>query len=196
MIQRLKTLRQEEGFTLVELMIVVAIIGILAAVAVPNYQKYQARARQGEAKTSLSAIYTVEKSYVVEHSSYSQCMVDIGYQPEGTQRFYTHGWNAVVANGCGNDGTANCNNHNWANNPGAGTACSVANPNFLATSKVNATPALPTAADLNLAAPNAPQIDQDSFRVNAAGSISTSNPAYDTWTINDTKALANVTNGL
>ena len=42
----------------VGLLIVVAIIGILAAVAIPNYQKFQARARQSEAKIALSAAYT------------------------------------------------------------------------------------------------------------------------------------------
>ena len=50
----------QKGFTLIELMIVVAIIGILAVIAVPNFQKFQARAKQSEAKTNLKGIYTAK----------------------------------------------------------------------------------------------------------------------------------------
>ena len=51
-----------KGFTLIELMIVVAIIGILAAIAIPNFSKFQARAKQSESKANLKAIYTAKQT--------------------------------------------------------------------------------------------------------------------------------------
>ena len=59
----LKSLRNTKGFTLIELMIVVAIIGILAAIAIPNFLQYQMKSRQSEAKTNLGAIRTSELSF-------------------------------------------------------------------------------------------------------------------------------------
>jgi len=58
------------GFTLIELMIVVAIMGILAAIAIPNFLRFQLRAKSSEGKTSLAAIRTAEESYFAEYRSY------------------------------------------------------------------------------------------------------------------------------
>ena len=59
-----------KGFTLIELMIVVAIIGILAAIAIPNFSRFQARAKQSEVKTNLKAIYTAKTSNFAEKDTF------------------------------------------------------------------------------------------------------------------------------
>jgi type IV pilus assembly protein PilA len=66
----LRNLKKREGFTLIELMIVVAIIGILAAIAIPNFIKFQLRSKAGESKVNLAAIRTAEESYFAEAGTY------------------------------------------------------------------------------------------------------------------------------
>jgi type IV pilus assembly protein PilA len=72
-----KSFRKQEGFTLIELMIVVAIIGILAAIAIPNFLQYQMKSRQSEAKTNLQAIKTSQVAFQGEQGCY------VGLRPEG-----------------------------------------------------------------------------------------------------------------
>jgi type IV pilus assembly protein PilA len=87
--------KAKKGFTLVELMIVVAIIGILAAIAIPNFIKFQARSKQSEAKTNLKAVFTAEKSYFAEHSTYAP-LGGAGYVPERGNRYMYTSTNAPV----------------------------------------------------------------------------------------------------
>lgn len=77
----------QNGFSLVELMVVVAIIGILATVAIPSVTKYMAKARQSEAKANLASLYSAEKAFYVEHSFYASHFQNVGHGPEGQIRY-------------------------------------------------------------------------------------------------------------
>jgi type IV pilus assembly protein PilA len=66
-----KQVLKQQGFTLIELMIVVAIIGILAAIAIPAYQNYVAKAQMSEALTLASGFETNVADYWMENGSVS-----------------------------------------------------------------------------------------------------------------------------
>jgi type IV pilus assembly protein PilA len=90
----------EAGFTLVELMIVVAIIGVLSAVAVPNFKKYQAKAKTSEAKIQLAAAYTAEQAFYGDFGVYHSCLEYMGFDPkrEAAARFFAVGFSTITAN--------------------------------------------------------------------------------------------------
>jgi prepilin-type N-terminal cleavage/methylation domain-containing protein len=165
-----KVKTKESGFTLIELMIVVGIIGILVAIAAPNFSRYQSKARQSEAKIALSAIYGGEKAFYSEYSSYIAGMDAIGYSPEGQKRFYNVGWAGVTTAAPAGYG---------------GGVPTVANyteelNTFVCTAETN-----------TLAA--AVAVNSQTFVVNATGCIRTGAPETDRWTINEEKFIANYT---
>ena len=98
-----------KGFTLIELMIVVAIIGILAAIAIPNFVKFQCRSKRSEAKTNLKAMYVAQESYRGENDSYvdlSSAQIGsnlIGFSPQGDKKRYDY---SAGAENTGQDFTA------------------------------------------------------------------------------------------
>jgi prepilin-type N-terminal cleavage/methylation domain-containing protein len=77
----------QAGFTLIELMIVVAIIGILASVAIPRYQNHIVKARQAEATQTLGAVYTNQLQYYSVNNTYGNSEAAIELVIEGNRRY-------------------------------------------------------------------------------------------------------------
>jgi type IV pilus assembly protein PilA len=77
----------KRGFTLLELVIVLGVIGILATVAVPNFLEYQARARQSEAKANLRGWFTAEASVFQEKGAYTELLSEAGFSPIRGNRY-------------------------------------------------------------------------------------------------------------
>lgn len=85
---------KRSGFSLIELMVVVAIMAFLAMIAVPNFNRFLAKAKRAEAYMNLSSIYAAEKAYWAEHGTYSDVLNGeggIGWKPEG-KTYYTYGF--------------------------------------------------------------------------------------------------------
>jgi type IV pilus assembly protein PilA len=112
-----------KGFTLIELMIVVAIIGILAAIAIPNFIKFQCRSKQSEAKANLKALMVAQESYRGENDTYldgtctggknvGTAVCDagakaVGFQPKGKSIRYNVSTTGATATTFIGDATAN-----------------------------------------------------------------------------------------
>jgi len=81
-------LKNKKGFTLIELMIVVAIIGILAAIAIPNYMSYTCKSKQSEAKSILGDMRTLQETYFAEYDTYASSTANLGFKtPKGEPRY-------------------------------------------------------------------------------------------------------------
>ena len=179
-------IKQNKGFSLIELMVVVAIIGILATVAVPNFMKFQAKAKQSNAKVELAGIYTAQKAFQIEYETFHSNLTVVGYIPDGypmtgtcpaaaptagSRRLYAVGFTGAGAQNTALGGriVINCANQ-FAFPSDNGAAIGAGTP----------AAAVVTAAGA-------------AFITKATGIISTAYTAAnaDTWTINESKVLKN-----
>ncbi|MFL5815397.1 MAG: type IV pilin protein [Bdellovibrionia bacterium] len=206
-----------KGFTLVEMMVVVAIIGVLSVVAKTNYDHFVAKARQAEAKIGLAALYTAESSFFAEKNSYTSCLRQIGYVHDTPKRYYRIGFSYATASTstCGPSGNIPCNNYDFN---GAAPICNAADPDHDHSVNVDigyfATAFAPTSSyytrvsDEHFYQPNGiqTQVSTNTFIAGAGGSISSSPPnsamlgrpdnvnsghCCDGWQIDQNKVLIN-----
>lgn len=76
--------RRMQGITLIELMIVVVIISILAAVAYPNYQEFTARAKRNEARAALLRLATNQERFYLNNNTFTQDLTALGFSTTPT----------------------------------------------------------------------------------------------------------------
>lgn len=81
------------GFTLIELMIIVVVIGVLAAIAIPAYSDYVERARRADAKSSILAVQLEQEKWRANNTAYTSDLTDLGFSSadnvDSVDGFYT-----------------------------------------------------------------------------------------------------------
>jgi len=75
------TMKTHKGFSLIELMIVVVIVGILAAVAIPSYQSYVVKGNRAAAQAFMVDVANREKQYLLDARSYAADLATLGMTP-------------------------------------------------------------------------------------------------------------------
>jgi len=88
-------MRRIAGFMLIEVLIVLAIIAFLSAISIPSFMKFLAKSKRSEAYMTLRGLYLAEKSYQLEHGTYTAALMGksnaLGWKPSGSL-LYTYGF--------------------------------------------------------------------------------------------------------
>ena len=180
-----KKRNKEKGFSLIELMVVIAIMGILATIAVPSYRGYQEKAQQKEAETLLSSYFIAAQAAKVEHGYFAGDFEAIGFNPVGRLNYRVRSENGtdpedgpfkdecITTEIVSSDG--NCRNAwvLWEEAP-QGSAHII--------------------GPLNSS--SSPVITDSTFETYAAMKLSSSASQIDEWGINQRKKLVNTKDGL
>lgn len=190
-------LTSNKGFTLVELLIVVAIIGVLASQGVPAYKRMIQKSKKGEAQVMLGNIWTAESAFFSEYGIYGNNLFRMGAAMEGTNFIYSAGF----------VGTS-CDNNSGGFRPTTNTAPSIppayldasetANPNFWKIGRISQAVCSPATEMADGAT---------TFAASATGYIRGGAPATmnscgggvtncDVWTLDSNRNVANASDGI
>lgn len=194
-----KVLNNQKGFSLVELMVVVAIIGILAVIGIPQYQKFMSKARQAEAKTHLNGIFQGEASFFTEYNQYTPSLRAIGAGAVGQQLRYNAGFTIIT-----------CTNYTTANGaPALPTAAdndirSIAATDGLPTTWAANAPLAAASGDTGVASACVSTVGAQTFTAASWGNPTTTNGVApnnannngDVWSINNNRLLSQVAIGM
>ena len=179
-----KILKNKKGFSMIELMVVVAIIGVLAAIGIPQYSKFQAKARQSEAKLSLAALFTAEESFRQEWNQFSVSLVNVGFSVQGSRLRYVTGFKSGTActgysTALGAPAETTAATHTWSDGTAVNTssatwAFSITKPTTAVTTSCSTTAFVGTA-----------------YGNPASSGADPGNATGDTWTVDQSKLISN-----
>ncbi|MGH1467697.1 MAG: type IV pilin protein [Bdellovibrionales bacterium] len=178
----MKKVKSQGGFSLIELMMVVVIIGVLAGVGIPQYQKFQMKARQSEVKSLLSSMYTSQKAFYAEWNQYYGDFNAVGYGLSGDL-----GYN-VGFNSSGQNGPVTHPNPTYKNSPPVVRAASVMCPSSGAQG-CTVVKSRTTATISGTAA------NRNNFRFGGVANLD-DDGGLDEWTINQNKVFVQVSDDI
>jgi len=196
----MKRINSPSGFSMVELMIVLAIISVIALISIPNLTKNVAKAKQKNAQVELVGIFTQEESFKAEFNTYHDDLTYIGFVPTGIPLDAT--------TRCPGAGTATAKPVDRYYNVGFTTAslpaigsnpkpCSAAAAGGGSGAKwISYYPAILAGADIGVAPANAVTPDGNTFKAGAVGFPSGNNTIPDEWTMDQNRNLANSKKGI
>jgi prepilin-type N-terminal cleavage/methylation domain-containing protein len=189
-------MKKQNGFTLVEMLITIAIFALLLVLAYPNYQQHLARGRQEEARSALLSMFIQESTFKAETNSFTLCLSNIGYNPANSdvKRYYAVGYGAGTAaahGGCGITSVlfTSCLAYSWTGAGAVQDTCVEGNGTTYFNNTVAASEGhVPVGL-------NQGWISSAAFIAHAEGYV-LSGGARDVWTITEAKLISNASSGL